>query len=437
MSKSSAVVSFFSGLSQAFGYLGSGWYPSGAVDGSPPFRSIRSEAGVVVSPGAALQLAAVYACVRLIAETISTLPIELLAPDDTGRMVPQSNSATWRMLAIRPNAYMTAVEFWEMIGVSLCFWGNAFALKVRIAGRVVALNPFRPEYMTVYRTADGEIRYAYMRGMVREEYSSDDILHIKGFGVDGLIGLSPIQMARQTIGRAMATDTASSKLFAGGMSASGVIYYDKALNEETRGQVTDTINRFTGSAGVGKTMVLENGMKYEAIQIQPRDAQLLESRMFNVEEICRWHGVPPQLIGHITKSSSWASSLENTTLGWVKFGLRALLTRIEQSCQRSLALPAGTTMVFNLRELLRGDTAARMAYDSGAAQNGLRTRNELRVDDGLPPLTDENADKLTVQSNLTLLGKVGETPPAPAGPNAGDVPPATPGATNTPKDPAK
>ena len=141
MSKSNAVVSFFSGLSQAFGYLGSGWYPSGAVDGSPPFRAIRSEAGVLVSPGAALQLAAVYACVRLIAETIATLPIEVLAPDDSGVMVPQPNSSIWRMLALKPNAYMTAVEFWEMMVAGLCLWGNSYAVKKRIAG--AAVSPVR------------------------------------------------------------------------------------------------------------------------------------------------------------------------------------------------------------------------------------------------------------------------------------------------------
>jgi HK97 family phage portal protein len=412
-----ALMSFFRGFGQAFGYLGGGWYPSGATDGSPPFRTVTSDSGQIVSGGAAMQLAAVFACVRLIAETVATIPIELKQPDPTGKLMLAPNSRTYQMLAYAPNADMTAVEFWEMMLASMCLWGNAYALKSKISGRVVALIPFRPEFMTVFRNAQGAIQYSYMRGATKELYNADDMLHIKGFGIDGLTGASPVLFGRQTIGRSIATDQASGNVFRSGMSASGFISYDKALTPAIREEVRASVEKFTGSANAGKTMVLENGMTYKGMSMNPDDAQLLETRVFNVEEVCRWFGVPPVLIGQVAKSSSWASSLENTTLGWIKFGLRAYLVRIEQALTRALNPAPGTVICFNLKELERGDLASRTAYNASAAQNGYATRNEIRGWEGLPPSDEPNANALTVQLNLSPLDKLGVTPPAQGSPD--------------------
>lgn len=414
-------VHFFDGIQGVLGYLGSGWYPSGARDGMAPFRSVGSDAGVQVSPGSALQVAPVYACVRLTSETVGTLPLELKQPDANGKLVKAVGSSTYRMLRYAPNAYMTAVEFWEMMVACLCLWGNAYAVKVKVAGRVVALDPLRPEFVTVYRDmATGQVRYAYLRGNQRQEFSADDILHIKGFGVDGLVGLSPIAMARQTIGRSIATDQASGKIFGSGLSAGGFIKYDKSFaTPELREDVRKSIEQFTGSSNAGKTMVLENGMDYSPITINPVDAQMLESRLFNAEEQCHWYGVPPPLVGYMSKASSWASSLETLILLWIKTGLRAYLTRIEQSVSRSLALPATSVLKFDLDELERGDSAARAALYASASQNGYSTRNEIRTKEGDPAI--DGGDELTVQSNLVPLSKLGElggqpTIPAPPEP---------------------
>lgn len=418
------TVSFSRIALAVLGYLGGGgWHPGTSQEGIGPFERTTSDAGAVVSPGTAMQLAAAWACVKLISETVATLPLVLKAPDANGKLVAQTSSATYRMLRLSPNAYMTAVEFWEMMVASLCLWGNAFARKIRVAGRVVSLEPLRPESMTVYRH-NAEIRYGYMRGVVVEDYSADEMLHIKGFGVDGLIGLAPVAMARQTIGRSIATDEASGSVFKSGLSASGFIQYTKAFpTPEQREDVRLQIANFTGSANAGKVMVLENGMTYQAITMNPADAQLLESRQFNVEEICRWFGVPPQLIGHMDKASSWASSLEGMTLGWLKYGLRAYLSRIEQAVTKSLALPSTSVLKFNLDVLERGDSASRSLLYASYAQNGLRTRNELRELDDIESMP--GADQLTVQSNLTPLSKLGKTPPQPPQP---PIPPPKPGA---------
>jgi HK97 family phage portal protein len=409
---SKSIATFFTQLGGVLGTVGAGWYPSGAAQGMAPFRSVGSEAGQTVSPGTALQLSTVWACVRLIAETIASLPIKLYQFDADGKRVALTSGSIWRMLTYSPNALMTAVEFWEMIVTSLCLWGNAYALKQRVGGRVVSLDPLRPEYMTVVRR-NGVLSYVYTPagavGLSTIEYTADDILHIKGFGVDGLVGLSPIAMARQTLGRAIATDQASGKVFTSGLTASGFIKYEKAfVTPEQREAVRATIERFTGSSNIGKTMVLENGMEYVPITMNPSDAQMLESREFNVEEICRWFGVPPQLIGHINKASSWASSLENTTLGFVKFALRPYLTRIEQAVMRSLGMaPSSGQIKFNLEALLRGDSAARAALYASSGQNGWQTRDEIREHEDMEPMGG-NAGVLTVQSNLVPLDKLEE-----------------------------
>lgn len=405
--------SFFDGLRTVFSALGGGgWYPSGAREGSPPFRSTTSDAGQIVSAGGALEVTAVWACIRLLCETVGSLPLSLFHQVD-GKMVVASGSITHKMLHDTPNAEMTASEFWQMMMAGLVLWGNAYALLTRVAGRVAAMTPLRPEFMTVFRNEAGQIRYAYQRGTTREEYSADDILHIKGLSIDGLVGLSPVGTNRQAIGRSIATDQASSGVFKSGLSARGVIEYDKQFpTREQRDDVRNQIQSFTGSSKVGGVMVLENGMKYNGISMNPDDAQMLESRQFNVEEICRIYGVPPQLIGHLSKASSWASSLENTVLGFQKFTLMPYLVRIEQALRRSLAIPSTSVLKYNFKALLRGDTTARAAYNASGLQNGYVTRQEVRDDEDLPSLDIENADRLTVQSNLVLLDKLGEQPAA-------------------------
>lgn len=420
MAAKDSVVHFFEGIQGVLGYLGSGWYPSGARDGMAPFQSVGSDSGTTVSPGNALQLAAVWACVRLISETIGTLPFELKQPDAKGRLLKAVTSPTYRMLRYAPNAHMTASEFWEMMAASVCLWGNAYAVKGKIANRVVSLDPLRPEYVTVFRNAAGDIRYAYLRGTERVEYAASEIMHIKGFGVDGLVGLSPIAMARQSIGRSIATDQASGKVFQSGLSAGGFIKYKSSFKTAAeRDAVRDSIASFTGSANAAKTMVLENDMDYMPITMNPVDAQMLESRLFNAEECCRWYGVPPPLIGQMSKSSSWASSLETLILLWLKTGLRAYLVKFEQAVSRSLGFPIGWVLKFDLDELERGDSAARAALWSASAQNGIKTRNEIRNDEGDPAI--DGGDELTVQSNLVPLAKLGELGGKPSAPAPGDA----------------
>lgn len=400
------LASFFTGILGVAGYLGGGWYPTGSREGAAPFRQVGSDAGPTITPGTSLQLAAVWACVRLYAETIATLPFCMSQPDDSGKLVEVKNSPIWRMLALRPNPDMTAAQFWTMMIAGLEMWGNAYAVKGKIAGRVVSLTPLRPDYMTVYRDMDGNILYAYSRGSTLQIYTADEMLHLKAFGVDGLVGLSTLAMARQTLGRSLATDDASGSLFLNGMSAGGFIEYAQVLTEPQREEIRKSLAQFVGSKNTAKTMVLEAGMKYNRLAMSAADTQMLETREFNGAEICRWFGVPPILAGFVTKQSSWASSLESTINLWIKTALRPRVINIEQSLMLALNLPPTTVLEFEMDDLERGDSAARAALYASGVQNGWMTRNQVCDIENLPQF--EGGDVHTVQSNLIDLLKIDE-----------------------------
>ena len=372
----------------------------------------ESTSGKAVNAQTALQLATVWACIRLISETIATLPLLVYQRDakGDGRSVAR-NHALYAILHDSPNANMTAVEFWEAVVAQLCLWGNAYCLKSMSVGRLIALDPLRPDLMTVRLTREGALRYCYSDPKGYVEYSEEQIFHLKGFGVDGLIGLSPVTYARNCFGAAMAADEASGKVFANGMRAGGALTMPGVLNPGQRDQVRDSLAlQLAGTANTGKLMVLEGGATYAPLSINPDDAQMLETRAFNIEEICRWFRVPPFMIGHSEKSTSWGTGLEQQMIGFLTFALRPYLTRIEQGIKKSLLPPAERATIFaeySLEGLMRADSAGRAALYASAAQNGWMTRNEIRELENRPP--KEGGDELTVQSNLipiSLLGKV-------------------------------
>lgn len=378
--------------------------------------SSESDAGPAVSPRTALQLATVWACVRLISETIATLPLLVYQRNsaDDGRSVAR-NHPLYAILHDSPNANMTAVEFWEAVVAQLCLWGNAYCLKsFAPGGRLIALDPLRPDLMVVRLMRDGSLKFCYSDPKGYVEYSEDQIFHVKGFGVDGLIGLSPIAYARNSLGSARAADEASGKVFKNGMRAGGALTMANILNPDQRKQIRESMaEQLAGAANTGKLMVLEGGSTYTPLSMNPDDAQMLQTRSFNIEEICRWFRVPPFMVGHSEKSTSWGTGLEQQMIGFLTFALRPYLTRIEQGIRKSLLPPAERGRVFaeySLEGLMRADSAARAAFYASAAQNGWLTRNEIRSLENRPPLA--GGDELTVQSNLvplSLLGKVTNT----------------------------
>lgn len=367
--------------------------------------------GKHVSEDSALQLSTVWACVKLISETISTLPLRVYRKRAGGGRDVASDHPLYSILCVSPNAEMTPGRFMLLIVASIIIRGNAFVEKQRIAGRVVALNPLLPQNVTT-RRENGRLVYDVVDGLGgKRTLKADDVMHIRGFGIDGMCGLQPVMQAREIIGAATAANEASAKIFAQGMQVSGVLSSDNKLTAEQREQIRDNLTRFSNSSSSGKLMVLEAGLKYQGISMDPESAQMLQTRAFNVEEICRFLGVPPFMVGHMDKASSWASSVEAQNLHFLTSCLRPILDNIEQEIIRCLIPRAEWGQVyaeFSVEGLLRADSAGRAAYYNTALQNGWASRNEIRALENLPPI--DGGDIYTVQSNLTPLEMLGAQP---------------------------
>lgn len=385
-------------------------------DSAPPVNRVDSAAGQVITPDSALQISAAYACVRLLSQTVATLPLMLMRRDDNGNRSVARELDLYRILHDQPNADMTAVEFWECMVAGLCLWGNGYAKKLRSGRRIIGLMPLRPDVMTVYRTERGELRYRYDKpGAAQNDFGADEILHVKGFTVDGLVGLSPIGYARNSLGLASALDNAAGGTFKNGLRSVGVFKFPTWLKQDQREQFRTYMESFAGTGdNVGKSLVLEGGVDFMPTMLNPNDAELLASRKFSVEDVCRWYGVPPFMIGHTEKSTSWGTGLEQQNIGFLTYGLRPILSHIEQAVKKALLQPEERGRLyaeFNLEGLLRADSAGRAQLYSQMVQNGIYTRNEVRHKENLEPMP--GGDELTAQSNLLPLDKLGATQPAP------------------------
>lgn len=352
--------------------------------------------GNETSVDGALQVAAAWACIRLIAETVATLPLILYKKSGDGERKVAGEHPLYEILHDAPNADMTALEFWEGVVVSLCTHGNAYAEKKRMGDRLIALVPLRADTMEVFRDARGRRRYRYHDDKGRErELDEDSVFHVRGFGNGGDVGLSPIAYARYTLFGARVADRTAAQVFATGNRQQGVLTMDAVLKPEQRDQIRENIIRpFTE----GKTLILEAGMKFQPTTLSPEDAQMLESRAFQIEEICRWFRVPPFMIGHTEKSTSWGTGLEQQQIAFLTFALEPYLERIEQAVRRSLIIPGERKTLFaefKVEKLLRADSTARAAYYKAALgttqEPGWMVKNEVRRLENLDPL--EGGDK--------------------------------------------
>lgn len=376
----------------------------------------ETSSGKAVTVDTAMQLSAVWACVRLISETVATLPLMLYRRHPDGGREVASEHPLYTLLHDSPNADMTAVEFIEGLVLSICLNGNAFAEKVRRGdGTVIALLPLAVDKVTVRRDEIGAREYRITEKGGYRTLGEDDVLHVRGFGNGSDVGLSPISYARQTLGIAMAADEAAGKMFANGVRPSGVVEVPQVLTEPQRKDARDNIiTPMAGSKNAGSVFMLEAGWKFTPVQISPKDAEMATTRRWHVEEIARWFGVPPILIGHASEGQTmWGTGVEQINLAWLQLGLRGYLKRIEVALGRSLILPqdrGDLSFEFVVEGLLRADSKTRFSLYSVQAQNGLMTRNEMRALENLPPV--EGGDVLTVQANLLPIDMLGKVKPA-------------------------
>jgi HK97 family phage portal protein len=383
------------------------------------FFGLGTTSGETVDYEKALALDAVWACTNLLSKTVSTLPCIVY---DKGGSEPATDNPLYELLHDLPNLDDTAVEFWSMAAMSLCLDGNFFAEKKTNSGRITALIPLHPLCVDVGRNSRNERVYTVKEDGKERTVGESGMFHVRGQRLPGCDrGMSPIGVVRNTLGNALAGEKMAGKMFANGFQVSGLLTSDQVLKPEQRAQLSDMLKQYSGSQLAGKVAVLEAGLKYQQLTINPQDAQMLETRKFSVEQICRIFGVPPIMIGHAAEGvTTWGSGVEQIILQFTKTGLRPMLKNIEAAIYRDLLDEKTRKEVkveFNLEGLLRGDSAARASFYSTMVQNGIYSRNYARKLENLPPAA--GGDELTAQTNLAPIGMLGAAlAPQPAQPMA-------------------
>jgi HK97 family phage portal protein len=316
------------------------------------------------------------------------------------------------LLSVRPNADQTPTVYWEGMVAAALLSGNAFAEKRTVGGRVVSLVPLHPERVAWRRSPAGSYVFDYIDDDGRpREIPETNVFHLPGFTLQSRWGMSAIRYGMEMYGAALAANGAAARTFKSGLLPTVYYSMDRVLTKEQRTQFRENLRELTGAMNAGKSPLLEGGMKAGTIGINPSDAQLLESRSFSIEEICRWFGVPAVMLSAGDKASSWASSAESLNRWFLQYGLRPLLKRIEQEIAKSLFTAEEALRYyaeFAVEGLLRADTAGRSAFYSTALQNGYMSRNEVRRLENLPPI--DGGDVYTVQVNLMPLDRIGEEP---------------------------
>ena len=376
-----------------------------------------TNSGKPVNEQTAMQTTAVYACVRILAESLAGLPLHIYKYLDGGGKELQPQHYLYALVHDNPNPEMTSFVFRETLMSHLLVWGNAYAQVVRDgAGRVQALYPLLPNRMEVDRSDSGALVYTYRLNSGDPQYKrqnsltlgADDVLHIPGLGYDGLIGYSPIAMAKNAIGMALATEEYGATFFANGANPGGVLEHPGVIKDPQK--VKESWNSaYQGNGKAHKVAVLEEGMSYKTIGIPPEQAQFLETRKFQLNEIARIFRVPPHMIGDLDRSSF--SNIEQQSLEFVKYTLDPWVIRWEQALQKALILPSEKNshfVKFNLDGLLRGDYSKRMNGYALARQNGWMSANDIREMENMNRIpAEEGGDLYLVNGNMTKLADAG------------------------------
>jgi HK97 family phage portal protein len=360
----------------------------------------------LASVDGALQMSTVWSCIDLRASTIASLPIFTYEVDAQGEKKLAKQTRLYEILHDSPNPRMTPFEFWRAMMMNHDLRGNAYARIDRDgAGEVKALWPMPSDQVEVLVLTDGSMVYRYMFGHDIVILAAENVLHLKNLG-NGTTGLAKLEFMRSTTDESTKAQAHASKIFGTGGKPTGMLMIDKVLNPEQRQAV---MKNFAGMAdgNMSRIYLLEANMKYEQLSINPIDQQLLETRKLNVEEICRWFGVPPVMVGH-ANVTSWGSGISELVQGWHTLSLRPMIVSIEQALRKRVMTSrqrVTMTVEISLDALLRGNPSQRSEMYAKALQNGYMTRAEVRQLEGWPAMTGTNV--LTAQSNLVPLDKLG------------------------------
>lgn len=373
----------------------------------------QSNSGVEVDEESSLKISAVYACVKVIAETIASLPLVLLKELSNGDNEKAKQHPLYSVLHDSPNSEMTSFTFREMLMTNLLLWGNAYALIKRDAnGHVVELYPLKSKNMVVERDAvTNAIKYTYTNNKgITKTYKPKQVLHIPAFTFDGIVGVSPITYAREAMGLSLATEEFGARFFGNGARPGGVLEHPGIVKDPEK--LRDSWNKvYQGTQNSHKVAVLEEGMKYHEIGMSPEDSQFLQTRAFQINEICRIFRVPPHMIGDLSRSTF--SNIEHQSIDFVVHTIRPWIARWEQAITRSLLNDEEKTIYyarFNVNGLMRGDFNSRMSGYAIARQNGWMSANEIRALEDMNKIpSDQGGDLYLLNGNMISAIKAGQT----------------------------
>lgn len=371
----------------------------------------RTAAGQTINEDTVLSLSAAWACTRLVSETVGTLPLKLYERTANGRKEAVDHPV-YSIIHHQPNSSSTATSFWEAKEAAIQLRGNGFSERLIFNDRLVGLRFLEPNRLSFKGvTANGGYQLTYNECKNKwRVIDSKSLFHIPGFSLDGRFGLSTIEYGASVFGSALAASTAANSTFEKGLQPTVAFTLDRVLKKEQRDDFRENLKAIRGALNAGESPLLEGGMDAKTIGITPSDAQLLESRGYGVEEVCRWFRVDPSMVGHGNKDSNWGTGLEQKLIAFLTFTMRSSLTRIEQAINQQLLTPAERLKYyaeFSIEGLLRADSAARAAFFSVMVNNGIITRDEVRAKENLSPMGG-NAGVLTVQSAMVPLDSIGQ-----------------------------
>ncbi|MCG7357146.1 phage portal protein [Roseomonas mucosa] len=376
------------------------------------FSGTMTAAGEHVTVNAALQLSTVASATRRISDGVAGLPLKIYRRQ---RVTGAREEADGHPLSVifgeSPNADMTSFEFMQATMGRKLLWGNAYSEIIRNGeGAIVALAPLPPATTARRRLESGAIVFDTVKDGFKRTLREEQVWHVKDFSLDGEVGMSRVAQGAMSMGISLAGEKSTASIFKNGLRVPGFITAPEFLDDADRDRAEVMLDRARGSMNAGKIPVLEGGFKFDQANIPPKDAELLASRGFSVEELCRWFDIQPVMVGHTTKANSFGTNLEQTNLQFMQHTLAAHLRAIEDSITKNLLTPAerarGYFAEFSLQGFLRADAAGRAAFYAAGAQNGWMTRNEIRRFENLAPM--DGGDQLTVQSNLIPLDRLGD-----------------------------
>ena len=383
--------------------------PQDSVSAAPVFYFGYSGSGKAVTAETAIQLSTVYACVRVISETIASLPLGVFKTTKDGKGSEKANEhSLFRLLHDEPNLEMTSFVFRETMMAHLLLHGNSYSQIIRNGrNQVIGLYPLLPENMTVDRDTHGVLTYSYVTSEGKEVVlRPTDVLHIPGLGFDGIMGYSPIALEKNAIGLGIAAEEYGNKFFANGARPSGILTHPNTVKDVKK--LRESWNSaYGGSANSNRVAILEEGMEFKSISIPNNEAQFLETRKFQVDEICRIFRVPPHLVGNLEHATF--SNIEHQSIDFAVHTIRPWLVRIEQSMNRALLTEKekGRYYVqFNIDGLMRGDYKSRMEGYAIARQNGWMSANDIRDLENMNPISDEDGgNAYLVNGNMIPITK--------------------------------